>query len=78
MSVWLVYVYVLCGAYCKLAGAHVERDRLQVEFLVDIDSLNDVVGPVENYKRVAGYVSLCGACISFCEFVVGVKRSVVQ
>jgi hypothetical protein len=69
---------VLCGAYCKLAGAHVERDCLQVEFLVDIDSLKDVIGPVENYKRIAGYVSLSGAYISFCEFVVGVKRSIVQ
>lgn len=58
LSVWLVYVYVSCRTCRKLAGAFVYRDCLKLEFLVDVDGLEDVIGSVKDNERVSGDVDL--------------------
>jgi len=58
LSVGLVDVYVSRRACRELAGAFVECDCLELRLLVDIDGLEDVVRPIENYERVAGYIGL--------------------
>jgi hypothetical protein len=58
LSVGLVYVYVSRRTRCEFAGGRIERDCLELRLLVDVDGLEDVIRPVEDYERVAGYVGL--------------------
>jgi hypothetical protein len=49
---------MLCRTCRKLPRALVECDSFELEVLVDIDSLQYVIGPVEDYERVARNIGL--------------------
>jgi len=66
LPVWPVYVYVSRRTCRELAGALVDRDCLKLEFLVDVDGLEDVVGSIEDDQRVTGDVDLHEAQVSLC------------
>lgn len=65
LSVGLVYVYVARGTCCDLASLLVECDGFEVRLFVDICGLKDVVGAVEDDKRISGDVSLMYEYISY-------------
>lgn len=53
LPIWLIYVYVLCGAGSELACTLIERDSFELELLVHVDGLEDMVGAVEYYERIS-------------------------
>jgi hypothetical protein len=53
-----VYVDASPRACCEFAGAFVDRDCLELEFLVDVDGLEDVVRSIEDNERIARDVDL--------------------
>jgi hypothetical protein len=65
LPIWLIYVYVLGGASCDLAGGFIERDGFELEFLVDVDSLENVVRSVENDERISRDICLTSLRISY-------------
>jgi hypothetical protein len=53
-----VYVNVPRRTCREFTGCFVDRDCFELEFFVNVDCLEDVVGSVENDERVAGDVDL--------------------
>ena len=58
LPIWPVYVNASRRACCEFAGAFIDCDRFKLEFLVDVDSLEDVVGSIEHNERITGDVDL--------------------
>jgi hypothetical protein len=58
-------MYAARGTCCELAGAGIDSNGLQFDLIVDIDCLQDVVRPVEDDERVAGYVCLPKALLAY-------------
>jgi hypothetical protein len=58
LPVWPVYVDASRRTCREFAGALVNGDCFELEFLVDVDGLQDVVWSVEDDERVTGNVNL--------------------
>ncbi len=58
LSIRAIDVYVFAGTSGELASAFVQCDCFELEFFVDIDGLEDMVGTVEDDERIAGDVGL--------------------
>jgi hypothetical protein len=58
LPIGLVYVDVSRGTCRNLACLLVERDSFKVRLFIDVGSLEDVVGLVQDNERIAGDIGL--------------------
>jgi hypothetical protein len=65
LPVWPVYVDASRRTCREFAGALVNGDCFELEFLVDVDGLQDVVWSVEDDERITGDVDLYEKRVSF-------------
>lgn len=73
-TIRLVGVDIARGACSELASALVDCDSFELIFLVDVDSLKDMVWPVEYYESIARNVCLVDYPSVTIVFVVFVRR----